>query len=65
MNIGGAVVENQAVGVATAVSRSFVQDLSTDGLMGLAFGKINTGRFDSLLFLLGCVKAVRPVNHRC
>ena len=34
----------QAVELATAVSRSFVQDVNSDGLLGLAFSKINTVR---------------------
>ncbi|KAK7537734.1 aspartic peptidase domain-containing protein [Phyllosticta citricarpa] len=42
VNIGGATVTNQAVELATAVSQSFVQDTGTDGLVGLAFGSLNT-----------------------
>ncbi|KAF2204649.1 acid protease [Delitschia confertaspora ATCC 74209] len=42
VDIGGTVVENQAVEIATQVSRSFVQDTNTDGLVGLAFSKLNT-----------------------
>ncbi|KAF2265713.1 acid protease [Lojkania enalia] len=42
VDIGGVVVENQAVELATAVSRSFVQDTNTDGLVGLAFNQLNT-----------------------
>ena len=42
VNIGGAVVENQAVELATAVSGSFLKDKQNDGLVGLAFSKINT-----------------------
>lgn len=42
VNIGGATVTNQAVELATAVSQSFVQDTNTDGLVGLAFSKLNT-----------------------
>ncbi|EPE10939.1 aspartic protease [Ophiostoma piceae UAMH 11346] len=42
VNIGGATVTKQAVELATAVSQSFVNDASTDGLLGLAFSKLNT-----------------------
>lgn len=42
VDIGGATVTKQAVEVATAVSQSFAQDMNTDGLVGLAFGKLNT-----------------------
>ncbi|KAG0646312.1 aspergillopepsin A aspartic endopeptidase [Hyphodiscus hymeniophilus] len=42
VNIGGATVTNQAVELATAVSSSFVQDTQSNGLVGLAFSKLNT-----------------------
>ena len=42
MDIGGATVTGQAVELATAVSSSFVADQASDGIVGLAFGKINT-----------------------
>ncbi|GAP89412.1 putative eukaryotic aspartyl protease [Rosellinia necatrix] len=42
VNIGGAEVKAQAVELATAVTQSFVDDVATDGLLGLAFGTINT-----------------------
>ncbi|CAG8984052.1 hypothetical protein HYALB_00002994 [Hymenoscyphus albidus] len=42
VNIGGAVVQEQAVELATAVSQSFTQDNASNGLLGLAFTKLNT-----------------------
>ncbi|KAL0262654.1 hypothetical protein SLS55_001624 [Diplodia seriata] len=42
VDIGGATVTKQAIEMATAVSQSFQQDTNTDGLVGLAFSKINT-----------------------
>ncbi|OXV07745.1 hypothetical protein Egran_04490 [Elaphomyces granulatus] len=41
VNVGGLVIEDQAVELATSMSRSFVSNAG-DGLLGLAFGKINT-----------------------
>lgn len=42
VTIGGVKVANQTVELANAVSQSFVQDINTDGLVGLAFSKLNT-----------------------
>jgi len=42
VNIGGATVQNQAVELATNVSNRFIADTSLDGLVGLAFSKLNT-----------------------
>lgn len=42
VDIGGAVVNNQAIELATNVSNTFVQDQNNDGLLGLAFSSINT-----------------------
>jgi len=42
VNIGGATVTNQAIELATAVSSSFVEDTQSNGLVGLAFSKLNT-----------------------
>ncbi|KAL1969687.1 hypothetical protein VTN77DRAFT_8240 [Rasamsonia byssochlamydoides] len=42
VNIGGAIVEKQAVELATEVSESFIEDTSSNGLVGLAFSKLNT-----------------------
>lgn len=41
VKIGGAVVESQAIELATAVTESFAQDAATDGLLGLAFSQNN------------------------
>ncbi|OAL54362.1 acid protease [Pyrenochaeta sp. DS3sAY3a] len=42
VTIGGVKVENQTVELANQVSRSFVEDTNTDGLVGLAFSTLNT-----------------------
>ncbi|MCJ1312949.1 hypothetical protein MMC25_006625 [Agyrium rufum] len=42
VDIGGATVTSQAVELATSVSPSFVQDTASNGLVGLAFSKLNT-----------------------
>ncbi|KAI1413935.1 acid protease [Hypoxylon sp. FL1857] len=42
VDIGGATVTGQAVELATAVSKSFVQDTNNNGLLGLAFSQLNT-----------------------
>ncbi|KAL3417798.1 eukaryotic aspartyl protease [Phlyctema vagabunda] len=42
VNIGGATVTEQAIELATAVSASFVEDTNSNGLVGLAFSKLNT-----------------------
>jgi Eukaryotic aspartyl protease len=42
VNIGGATVTKQAIELATAVSQSFVDDTANQGLVGLAFSKLNT-----------------------
>ncbi|KAI4125817.1 MAG: hypothetical protein LQ338_004058 [Usnochroma carphineum] len=44
VNIGGAEVQGQAVELATQVTDSFTDDVSSDGLLGLGFGSINTVR---------------------
>lgn len=42
VDIGGATVTKQAIELATAVSRSFVEDTNNNGLLGLAFSQLNT-----------------------
>jgi hypothetical protein len=42
VNIGGATVTSQAVELPTVVSGTFIQDISSNGLVGLAFSSLNT-----------------------
>ncbi|RAK83337.1 hypothetical protein ABZX51_008211 [Aspergillus tubingensis] len=42
VNIGGAVVDEQAFGVPNKVSQSFIDDTNSNGLVGLGFSSINT-----------------------
>jgi Eukaryotic aspartyl protease len=42
VDIGGATVNKQAIGVPNTVSRSFIDDVHSNGLVGLGFSKINT-----------------------
>ncbi|OAP62661.1 hypothetical protein AYL99_01888 [Fonsecaea erecta] len=42
IEIGNITVKNQAIELATKLSSQFTQDTSSDGLLGLAFGSINT-----------------------
>jgi hypothetical protein len=42
VDIGGATVTDQAIEMATAVSQSFTEDSNNNGLVGLAFSKLNT-----------------------
>ncbi|KAL9002536.1 MAG: hypothetical protein Q9188_004534 [Gyalolechia gomerana] len=42
VDIGGAKVEGQAVELASTITDSFLRDVDSDGLVGLAFGSINT-----------------------
>ncbi|KAI9733822.1 MAG: hypothetical protein M1818_007089 [Claussenomyces sp. TS43310] len=44
VNIGGATVTGQAVELATSVSDSFISNAQSNGLVGLAFSKLNTVR---------------------
>jgi len=49
VNIGGATVTKQAVELATVMSSSFIRDTDSDGLLGLAFKKLNRGKLLSRL----------------
>jgi Eukaryotic aspartyl protease len=42
VDIGGATVNKQAIGVPNTVSKSFIDDVHSNGLVGLGFSKINT-----------------------
>ncbi|KAL4893479.1 aspartic peptidase domain-containing protein [Aspergillus ambiguus] len=42
VDIGGATVKDQAIGLPTAVSATFLEDTYSNGLVGLAFSKLNT-----------------------
>lgn len=43
LKVGGITIQNQAIELANDLSQSFL-NFSGDGLMGLAFGRINTVR---------------------
>lgn len=42
VSVGGTTFQAQAIELATAVTQEFIDDQNNDGLMGLAFSKINT-----------------------
>ena len=42
VTIGGVAVTNQAIELATSVSSSFINDVDSNGLLGLAFSELNT-----------------------
>ncbi|KAI1950434.1 tethering complex subunit [Ophidiomyces ophidiicola] len=44
VDIGGAKVAKQAIGLPTKVSASFIRDEASDGLVGLAFDRLNTAK---------------------
>lgn len=48
VSIGGVTAYDQAIEAAQQVSQQFTKDVNSDGLLGLAFSHINTGK--SLLF---------------
>ena len=44
VQIGDLVISGQAIQVAQNVSESILEDVAIDGILGLAFSKINTSR---------------------
>jgi hypothetical protein len=42
VTIGGLTINNQAVELANELSAQFIQDSGSSGLLGLAFGQLNT-----------------------
>ncbi|KAE8352843.1 aspartic peptidase domain-containing protein [Aspergillus coremiiformis] len=42
VDIGGAVIQNQAIGVPDTVSSAFIEDTTSNGLVGLGFSSLNT-----------------------
>lgn len=48
VTIGGVKVEGQTIELANQVSQSFIQDTNTDGLVGLAFSRLNTVHTDTV-----------------
>lgn len=44
VSVGNVSYDGQAVEAASEISRQFAQDKDNDGLLGLAFSKINEGK---------------------
>lgn len=42
VNIGGAIVSNQAIELATSIAPSLIEDISIDGIVGFGWSNINT-----------------------
>ncbi|PLB51112.1 aspergillopepsin A-like aspartic endopeptidase [Aspergillus steynii IBT 23096] len=42
VNVGGAIVKSQAIGIPDEVSDSFIEDTYSNGLVGLGFSSLNT-----------------------
>jgi hypothetical protein len=48
VTVRSTTAQSQAIELASQVSSSFVSDVSSDGLLGLAFNNINTGMFTAI-----------------
>ena len=55
--MGGVTAQGQAVEAASKISEQFVQDKNNDGLLGLAFSSINTGKAS-----FGCTTSMTGVG---
>lgn len=44
VTVGGVTARGQAIEAAKQISQQFVKDKNNDGLLGLAFSSINTGK---------------------
>ena len=54
VSVGGSVATGQAVELASKVSKQFVDDYASDGLLGLAFDSINTGMLKFITISAKC-----------
>lgn len=52
VQVGGTTVRDQAVELAGTISAQFQRNINNDGLLGLAFSTINTGKKLGLHFAL-------------
>ena len=52
VQVGGTTVRDQAIELASTISAQFQRNMNDDGLLGLAFSTINTGKKLSLSFVL-------------
>lgn len=62
VTVGGVTAHGQAVEAAKQISQEFIADKNNDGLLGLAFSSINTGK--SLFTLLVVISTKQTVQPR-